>query len=201
MSKNEKIAITLIFLSTFVSRARSQYFAADVDMISLYNGLLNISFETSINERFSAALFYENGNYEEGTSGTISSQNTVYTVDGFVIGSEFRYYPFHRKPAPAGLFLGAHGSYMKLTETFTDQVEINNEGSAFNYGPSLGCKWNAGFFILEALGGFYVPSGSWENEEEHDKIDGFFRTNILDDIRPRIEFSIGIMIPNMSNKV
>ena len=172
------------------------------------------SFERSFGKNFSALITFEYGKYESGeirhinTSTNVSQVEEVYTVKGWGIMPEIRYYiTSKRRAAPVGFFIGSHYRYRQVTEKFSNSKEINdttisNDGRISDVGFNLGYKFLfSGRIGLDFLVGYGYSSGKWVTETNRDKIDSFFAKQMDGfENRFRLELSLAYFFPKIKIK-
>src|SRR5438128_2442666 len=104
---------TILFLLFLTANlARGQYISTRIDLVGLFRPdfrALNVSLEAAFAKHFSFNLGFEHGKYASGyeifrtlqNNNTISEKKEVYTVFGWALRPELRYYPFLKiGPAP-----------------------------------------------------------------------------------------------------
>jgi hypothetical protein len=214
----KNLLTTLVFILFNVSLTFSQYNVIGLDALGLFNGYFKASYERSFSKHLSFAINYENAEYASGTTGSLNSQTKVYSLTGWGIIPEARFYPLtKKKQAPRGFFLGLHYRYRELSENYTGKdfstmqaslfssptapspnLDITTKATASNYGLTIGYKFNAGPIILEPLFGFGSGSGKYEQPNERSKIDPFYKDDqaILEDAL-RAQIKVGFYFPQM----
>jgi hypothetical protein len=157
------------------------------------------SFERAINEKFSALIGYETGQFEFGSISvgpSFSNLSTTeeYTVKGSALLLEGRFYPFRKgRESPKGFFLGSYFKQYWLEErNVSDDVlrEFEKKHSLSVFGLDMGYKFGKRWFMIEPLLGFGIASSSEIGEDP--RIDPTFSNYEPSNYSVRIGINIGV---------
>jgi hypothetical protein len=207
-------AITLLFICELtIQTASAQYNVLKMDLIGIIDPqlkVLRVSYERNIGKRFSASLNYESGIYGIGTTSQSGGTDMqIYSLKGWGLMPEFRFYPFiTKKISPRGFFIGTHFRHRSFRENYSGKdytglsaspVEVNTKGSLSEFGLHIGYKMKIGPLILEPLLGYGTGfSGGFDGREQ---MDPFYAEPITASYNMlRIQFGIGLIFPQMKSK-
>lgn len=214
--------IILIFLTLTPSISYSQYNVLTIDGIKILSSIrgfpsIRMAYERSLNKSFSAVISGEAGTYLTGST-TGGGANETYSLSGYGVMGELRYYPFTKnKPAPIGFFIGGHLRYRAMHENYTGpdytgtnssnppssqapQITVENKGSLTDYGLSIGYKIKSknGSFVFEPLIGYGIGIVNGFSSAERVRIDPFYIEPINEFINVfRLQLSVGFVFPNV----
>jgi hypothetical protein len=190
---------------------------AKIDLIGIAQQevrMLRLSIESTVSPHFTAALYYENGKYQAGfiSSSPNVNDKEIYTLSGWGIAPEARYYPFIKgKPAPAGFFTGLYFRYRSLNEVYDGEpngsngsntkIQTNTDAKAYNDGVILGYKFTWDVLVFEILGGYGPAWGTWETPNDRAQIPTFHRADLgSSDNKYRAEVNFGLIFPPPKKK-
>ncbi len=202
-----------LLFSTF-SVAAQLPVAAKIDLVGIAQQqlrVLRLSIESTISPHFTAVLYYENGKYQAGytSNNTNLYDKEIYTLSGWGIVPEARYYPFIKgKPAPAGFFTGLYFRYRSLNEVYNGEpngsngsnkkVHTDTDAKAYNDGVLIGYKLLVDVLVLEILAGYGSAWGTWETPNDRTLIPTFNRADLgSSDNAYRVEINFGLIFPPM----
>lgn len=211
--------VTLTFGQNEVNRVLTsdlkQYnvFTANILIGKLQTNVLSISYERTVHKHFSVLAYFERGTllsgvYETYNYAADTSEIQLYRIKSTDIVLESRYYPFKKRTAPAGFFVGGFFRYYFLKEIYTDIVnllsfpaattlhssKISTPGHAFNAGIVAGYKFLFGPFVIEPLAGIALSSVFWKKPNQRDQID-YFTPEKFPLGSVRLEIRAGFMFP------
>lgn len=206
MNKKKRIrgyTILLLFILFCTSKnLNAQFNVVKVDFFGLIYPELTVfrpSYERTLNDKISLLFTFEIGKYSVGktSSGYGGTGVEVYTIKGFGIMPEIRYYVTNKaKKAPKGFFIGSHLRYRSLIENYTDSINIDTHGNEFSIGINSGYKFVMRPFVIDLLIGYGVGTVVWESPNNRDMIDEFFtENNYMSTNQIRLEISIGFIFP------
>lgn len=153
-----------------------------------------ITYERALNEKFTALIGFETGNYEHSSMTINNDPIILYTVEGSGLLLEGRFFPFfQKKEAPRGLFVGAFFKNYWLNEKNTNdnpEYDFEEKQSVQALGIGIGYKFFKGWFILEPVLGFGKTWSSGLGED--DRISPIFPDVDLSTYSLRAAISVGV---------
>ncbi len=202
----KKLFILIAMLALPFAVVKAQYNAIHFDLVgvtpAIDGGVLRVGYERTFGSKFSARLSFETGVYRKGlqTIGPLSEQ--VYSVEGWGIMPELRFYPFTNNfYAPEGLFAGVHYRYRSVEEKYTENTNIKTKGIAHNAGLFVGYKYVYNNFGFEALVGMGGATGTYNTPNDRALISDEFRTELNDlNNAARLEVSVSYVFPKVKRK-
>ena len=155
---------------------------------------MNLTYQRTINENFSAAIGIElgrYGGYETASGAGIDGIEVTFQRIAYSLMGDFRVYPFKKYVAPKGFFTGIHIRDFIVEEQTPDMTVTNN---VLNAGLNFGYQWIWGNFTMEVLGGYGFSKAL---SVDSDRI--FLESHYQDDLSKlgivRVQFSIGVVFP------
>lgn len=197
-----KIGVLLLLYCGFCSISAAQNNVIKTDLIRPLRSQYSLAYERKLGSFLSVQLGVEAGDYAT----TSLNGFTDYTLSGFGVIPEVRWYPFNkRRGAPLGFFTGIAFRYASFKEEyyadpFSGAFKDTNEGNVFNYGIDAGYKFRARRIAIEILGG--LSGGTLSNFDEV-KSARIPYSHLHEDEKHfyRIELSVGYLFPSFKSSL
>lgn len=202
----KRLSIFIGLLALPFMGANAQYNAISFDLAgvtpAIDAGILRVGYERTFGAKFSARLSFETGIYQRGLKTTGPFNDLVYSVEGWGILPEVRFYPFTNNfYAPEGVFVGAHYRFRMIEEQYTDNANIKTKGTAHNAGAFVGYKYVYNNFGFEALLGIGGATGTYDTPNDRTLISDEYRTELNDlNNAARLEVSVSYVFPKIKRK-
>lgn len=202
----KRLFILICFALIPLASIKAQYNVIRFDLVgvmpAIEGGVARIGYERTFGPKFSAGITLETGTYVKGLRQLGQVNELIYSVKGWGIMPEVRYYPISKKLyAPEGLFVGASYRYRVLEEKYTDNVSVASDGTAHNASLFIGYKYVYNNFGFETLLGFGSATGAYNTPNDRSLISDEFRKELnANHNAVRLEISVSYVFPKVKRR-
>lgn len=195
--------VCLVFLQLL---AGAQGVAPGIEIWGLthkQNRILRISVEAAVKKRSSLVVTLEKGRFQSGMGWQSAQKPDVYSITGWGVRPELRFYPSKYRHAPIGTFIGPFFSFRDITETYTgyafgfNRISLSNVktyGTANGIGLVFGTKGNLWHFTVETKFLAMIDDVSWQYPNQRKLIDPV-KARSTNQIFLGVETHIGMVFP------
>ena len=186
----------LIFFSSLLISAQKNVITMDPSGF-IGKKLLVISYERLYNRHWSFRMGAELGDfvYREIDNSLDQGGNVIdmknYSVGGWGLRPEVKYYPINKKKRARGLFVGGYYQFRRFYEKYYAPAYSRAKGKSSHLGVSCGYKLIIGKCVLEPLVGYATSSIKWDDIDAHDDIQGMYSYDLSDFGQLRYEINVG----------